>query len=52
MSFEAWMKKVDAILLAKCGMDHRDLADVPYRQWFDDKVSPKSAASRAFKAQE
>lgn len=48
--FDDWMERVDYFLKALCGLCHRDLPDVCYRDWFDDGLSPKNAASRAWKS--
>lgn len=50
-SFEEWMKAVDAAVQAKVGLSVHDLADCCFRDWYDDKVSPASAAKRAIKAE-
>jgi hypothetical protein len=44
-TFEEWMKQVNSHL----PMSSDDLPDVNYRDWYDDGVSPKSAAARALK---
>lgn len=49
-SFEDWMSQVDRIVWQKAGVSVHDLPDVPYRDWYDDGVSPKGAASRAIRA--
>lgn len=48
-TFKEWMAAVDAALLAKCGLDHRDLADCAYYDMYEDGVTPKGAANRAIK---
>jgi hypothetical protein len=47
MTFEQWMKGVDSALLKISGLTHRDIADQPWRDWFDDEVPPKEAAEMA-----
>ena len=49
MTFEKWMAAVDASVSAKVGVSVHDLEDCPFRDWFEDDVSPKSAASRAIR---
>lgn len=51
MSFEDWMQKVDQAVGAKAGLSVYDLADMPYRDWYDDGMSPASAAKRALDAE-
>lgn len=50
VEFEFWMRDVNASIMAKTGMSSMDLPDMPYRDWYDDGRSPKSAASAAVKA--
>ncbi|QGJ90985.1 hypothetical protein SEA_BIANCATRI92_87 [Mycobacterium phage BiancaTri92] len=40
MSFETWLKHVDGLLLKAWGVTHRDIADRPYRDSFNDGESP------------
>lgn len=47
--FDAWMSKVNAEVRKLSSMDVGDLSDVPYRDWYDDGVSPSRAARRAIK---
>jgi hypothetical protein len=49
LSFDQWVKKVDAILLATVGVGLSDLPDVAYADWYEDGVSPTTAAKRAKK---
>jgi hypothetical protein len=52
LTFEAWMDLVDEICQTKYGVSVYDLADCPYRDWYEDDVTPKSAAARARLAQD
>ena len=47
-TFDQWMKDVATALRAE-GLDLRDLPDCPYHDWYEDRVSAKSAAKRAIK---
>lgn len=49
-TFEQWMEAVDQHVLNTVGLGYQDLPDCPYRDWYDDGVSAKRAASRAIKA--
>ena len=49
LSFEEWLKKVDAILIAKCGMSLYDLPDCSYSLWYESGISAESAAKRALR---
>lgn len=49
-TFEQWLKEVDAELVKRVYMTHMDLPDCSYRDWYDSRVTPKGAASRAIKA--
>ena len=42
--FRAWLKLVDLELTKRCGLNHDDLADQPWRDWFDDDISAADAA--------
>ena len=39
--FETWMKAVDAIVCTKLGLSVHDLSDMPFRDSFDDGISPE-----------
>lgn len=47
MTFEQWMKKVNAKLVATCGLESSDLADIAYYDLFEDGLSPAEAAKEA-----
>jgi hypothetical protein len=49
MTFAQWLSAVDAWLLARIGMVSADLPDCCYRDWFEDGVTPRQAASRALR---
>lgn len=46
-SFDDWMHRVDAIVWRCVGMSVYDLPDCPFRDWYDDRLRPSRAASRA-----
>ncbi len=48
-TFESWMQAVDKEIGNLCGMSNRDLPDVCYGDWYEDGVSPLSAAKRAIR---
>lgn len=48
--FSRWMASVDLILLAKVGLDSRDLADIAYHDLWAAGLSPHVAAFKAIKA--
>jgi hypothetical protein len=50
MTFAQWLACVDHWLLARTGMVSADLPDCCYRDWFEDGVTPRQAASRAIRA--
>lgn len=50
ISFEQWMKSVDAWCIAKCGMSVHDLPDCCYADWHADGMTAKQAATKAIKA--
>lgn len=43
LTFEEWMKAVDAGLVRVVLMDSRDLVDCNYRDWYDDEMSVDEA---------
>jgi hypothetical protein len=47
LSFSCYRREVNRLIEAKCGLSLDDLPDVTIRDWYDDGVSTKSAASRA-----
>ncbi|MGH7539338.1 MAG: DUF5419 family protein [Gemmatimonadales bacterium] len=49
-TFAQWMKAVDATVERIVGLSANDLADAPYRDWFDDDMDPTTAARRAVRA--
>jgi hypothetical protein len=49
--FDSFRKQVDAIVQDRMGLSLDDLVDVPLRDWFDNRVSAKSAADKAIRAQ-
>jgi hypothetical protein len=46
-TFESWMARVDAVLEELVEVTSDDLPDVDYYPWYEDSVSPASAAHRA-----
>jgi hypothetical protein len=48
-TFEQWLKEVDKAIAAKTTMSYLDLPDQPYQSWYEEGVSPKSAAARAIR---
>ena len=43
VSFEKWMKKLDALFSAKLGLSIHDVEDMPFRDWYDSGMSPEEA---------
>ena len=43
-NFNQWMQQVDNKIYNICGLSYMDLADYPYRDYYDDKLSPKEVA--------
>ena len=50
LAFKEWMTKVDQAIGCACGMGAEDLADICYRDMFDDGETPKAAARAAIEA--
>ena len=48
LDFAAWMNAVDSIISARfMGLTTADLPDCCYGDWYDEGLSPRSAAARA-----
>jgi len=41
--FEAWLKELDDICFDELGLSYHDLADQPYKAWFEDGYSAEDA---------
>ena len=50
IDFKAYMEKVDAELIAKCGLNSDCLPDYLYYDAFDNDVAPKKCASLSLKS--
>lgn len=48
--FNAWMKQVDAALVALCGLDSGCLPDFAYADAFNNRDTAKATAREAYKA--
>ena len=44
ISFAAWMREVDEEVQATAGLSVYDLADQPYREWYDEGADPEDVA--------
>ena len=42
--FREWLRQVDLELAKRCGLSHDDLADQPWRAWYDDGLTAAEAA--------
>jgi hypothetical protein len=49
MPFEKWLELVDRYVKEETFLSYQDLPDCPYADWYQDGVTPKSAAKRAIK---
>ena len=49
--YYVWLEAVDAIIDGRIGCSVLDLADQPYRDWYDAGVSPARAAGRAIRSE-
>ncbi len=47
MSFEAWMAKINRIVMNEAGVSIHDLPDMCFRDMFDDGCTPKEVAAEA-----
>jgi hypothetical protein len=51
LTYDEWMKKVDAILFRRYGITSADLIDCCYADWYADGKTPAGAVSAAIKAE-
>jgi len=49
--FRHWMLRVNNSVVIRTGLDVEDLADMPYRDWFDDGLTPAQAARLALQSE-
>jgi hypothetical protein len=47
LTFDDWMHKVDRSVESFAGLSAFDLPDCPYRDWYDDELTPREAALKA-----
>jgi hypothetical protein len=50
ITFDQWMREVNHSIALRTGMTSDDLPDCCYRDWYDDGLEAKRAASQAIKA--
>jgi hypothetical protein len=48
-TFEDWMKKVDNLVSDVTGSSVYDLADCPFKDWYEDGMKASKAAAKAIK---
>jgi hypothetical protein len=48
-TFEQWMAKVNRAVEHLSSMSTDDMADCPYRDWYDDGMTPETAARKAIR---
>jgi hypothetical protein len=49
MEFETWMFRVDQECWKLAGVGAEDLADMPFKDWYDEDYSPREAAEEALR---
>lgn len=49
-TFQAWLQRVDKVLMLRHGVTHRDLADWHWRDAFDSQWHHADAATEALEA--
>lgn len=47
LTFAQWIRKVDIAVSKRVGCSVYDLADCPFRDWFEDGMTPTEAATEA-----
>jgi len=50
IGFDMWKRRVDSAVERAASLSADDLPDCPYRDWYDDGISPAVAARRAIRA--
>lgn len=48
-SFENWLANVDRAVITILGVGINDLPDCPFRDWYDDDLTPLRAARRVIR---
>lgn len=48
-TFEEWKKEVEQHLLKKVGITSEFLPDVPYTEWYRNKMSSETAANKVIR---
>jgi hypothetical protein len=49
MSYEDWKKAVNQCLLSRYGIEDAEwLPDAPYARWYQERITPFTAAQKAF----
>lgn len=48
-TFEEWLREVDREVIRRSSLSLYDLPDCCYRDWYDDGMSVRSAASKSLK---
>lgn len=46
-TYADWQKALELEFIAATGIDLRDCADLPFRDWYDDELTPAQAAQEA-----
>lgn len=50
LTYALWMQAVDSEVWRLVGLSVHDLADVEFRSWYDDELSPAEVARMAIEA--
>ena len=50
-AFDSWMNTVDREIQNRAGLSVHDLADQPFRDWYDDGMWPEDAAEETLEAE-
>lgn len=49
LTYEQWISMVDRACFDRAGLSIHDLNDYPLLEWFEDRMSAKSAAAKAIR---
>ena len=45
--FDEFMKEIDKCLISKLGLSSNDIADAPWREWFEDEMEVECCCALA-----
>ena len=49
LTFTAWMERLDLYMMTELGITHKGIPEMPYKDWYNDGVTPIKAADWALR---